>query len=84
VASKILKLSLVVLILSVSACVVSPDYYGGGPPPPRYGYYGYGPAYPWNTGVRVDIGNGYGHGGYYGHGGGWGRGYGGGGWGGHR
>ncbi|MGB9152377.1 MAG: hypothetical protein WCD70_04735 [Alphaproteobacteria bacterium] len=76
--SKFAKLSLVIVILSCSSCIAEPaGYYDGGSgyyPPDYGGYYGYGPAYPWDSGVALDISNGYGHGGYgrggYGLGGG--------------
>ena len=70
--SKLSKLTLGIMLLLISACMIGPGYYGdGGPggPSPNYGYYGYAPAYPWDTGVNVDIANGYGHGGYGGRGG---------------
>ena len=74
--AKISIVNLVLMTLAISACVVSPGYYDGGPgPAPYYGYYGYGPAYPWASGVRVDILNGYGHGGHYGYGDGYRGGY---------
>ncbi len=89
--ARLSQFSLALILLTCSACVLDPGYYGPGyaEPAPAYGYYGYGPAYPWNTGVSVDIGEGWGHGGYYGGGGyrgGYGGGYGrgGGGYGGGR
>jgi len=68
--AKLLKLSLVFMILACTSCVVEP--YDPGPaypaayPAPVYGYgYGYGPVYPWYGGIGIDISRGYGHGGYY-------------------
>ena len=68
------KCGLVTLVMICCACVLEPAY-DQGPPPPSYGYYGYGPDYPWALGANVDIIGGYGHGGY-GHGGYGGGGYG--------
>ena len=75
--TKIAKLNLIIIIMAISACVFAPEpgYYDGGPAP-YYGAYGYGPIYPWDTGIAIDLGRGYGHGGYVGRGG-YGRGRGG-------
>ena len=64
------------LLLTCTACVAVP--YDDGPPGPAPGYYGaYPEAYPWAGSVNVDLGHGYGHGGYYDHGGYGGYGHGG-------
>ncbi len=64
---RLARVALLFGILSLSSCVVDPGYYDPGPPAPYYGgaYYGYGAAYPWNSGVDIDIAGGYGHGGGY-------------------
>lgn len=64
--SKIKYLIFLIMTVGVGACVVSPGYYGDRAPSPYYGYYGYGPSYAWDSGIGIDIGNGWGHGGHYG------------------
>jgi hypothetical protein len=67
------KAGLLALTLACGGCVVAP--YDPGPPPPAYGYYGYGPSYPWAVDSTIIVGGhgGYGGGGWRGGGGGWRR-----------
>lgn len=74
--ARLFKISLLFTVMTCISCVVEPAGYYDGPAygygygpapayyPPAYGYYGYEPVYPWYTGVNVEFGHGYGHGGY--------------------
>lgn len=66
--SNCFKLGIIFLVIACSSCAMGPSYYGPGAPD-VYGYYDYDsyPGYPWDFGADIDIGNGYGHGGWHGH-----------------
>ncbi len=72
-SSRSLNLATLSLAILCCGCVVAP-YDDPGPAPPAYGYAGYPAAYPWATGVDLDIYNGYGRGWYGGYRGGYGHG----------